>query len=362
MSVSNDSFEGNGEEDGDRRRLDVCAMDECRVSVIVPACNAASDLPHCLEALRRERAGGFEIIVVDDASTDDTARIAESMDARVFRRERNAGPSAARNLGARHARGEYLFFVDADVVVQEGAVSRVRGFLDRNPAVSAVFGSYDAQPRAKGLITQYRNLLHHFVHQHGRRDATTFWSGCGAIRRSVFLETGGFDEVSFPRSIEDIELGYRLRQAGHVIVLDRELLGTHLKRWTFRSLIRTDVFCRAIPWARLNLERKMRPDDLNIKRSQKVSVALTAIAFLCLPLSLVSPWFLAAGAIAALAIIVLNGSLFRFFHERHGPFFALMCIPFHLLYYFYSGLSFVYVWLAHKLGWQVIDGNRPLEQ
>ena len=81
-------------------------------------------------------------------------------------------------------------------------------------------------PRLQGVVSQYRNLLHHFVHQHGNSEASTFWAGCGAIRRSVFEEMGGFDEQRFPTpSIEDIELGYRLRQAGHRILLDKACRG-----------------------------------------------------------------------------------------------------------------------------------------
>ena len=125
------------------------------------------------------------------------------------------------------------------------------------------------------MISQYRNLLHHFVHQNGNREASTFWAGCGAIRRSVFEKIGGFDEKRFRRpSIEDIELGYRLRQSGYRILLDKRLQGTHLKGWNLYSLIRTDISCRAMPWSRLILETKKLPDDLNLKLGQRVSFCI----------------------------------------------------------------------------------------
>ena len=104
-------------------------------------------------------------------------------------------------------------------------------------------------------MSQYRNLLHHYVHQRGQIEASTFWGACGAIRRSVFEEVGGFDEERYPRCIEDIELGYRLRRAGHRIVLDKNLQGTHLKKWTLWSVIRTDVCCRAMP-GRVSFSRR----------------------------------------------------------------------------------------------------------
>jgi len=332
---------------------------ESRISVVIPACNAEAHLPRCLSALKAEADPGLEIILVDDASVDGTAALAESMGVAVLRQQGNHGPSAARNAGARAARGEYLMFVDSDVAIHPGGLARVRALLDSRPEIAAVFGSYDAEPAEKGLITEYRNLLHHYTHQQGNPEASTFWSGCGAVRRQVFSELGGFDEKSHPRSIEDIELGYRMRAAGHRILLDKDLLCTHMKRWTLSSMIRTDVMGRAIPWTRLNLDRRAAPNDLNIKLGQKLCVVLMAIALLSLPLALVSPWFLAGGAAALLGIVVLNAPMFAHFARRHGAGFAVRTVPLHLLYYLYSGLSYAYVRIFHALGLTIVDGNSP---
>lgn len=332
-------------------------MPELRISVIIPACNASAHLPRCLAALNAEPEPALEIIVIDDASTDDTPALATAAGATVLRQQGNLGPSAARNAGARVAQGEILMFVDADVAIHRGALARVRARFAAEPGIAALFGSYDERPAEKGLISEYRNLLHHYTHQHGNTEASTFWSGCGAVRREVFLGVGGFDEKTHPRSIEDIELGYRLRAAGHRIVLDKDLLCTHMKRWTLASMIRTDVMGRAIPWTRLNLNRGSAPNDLNIKASQKLCVVLVALALLALPLAYVSPWFLAGGAAAVAAIVALNGAMFGDFARRRGPWFALRTIPLHLLYYVYSGASYAYVRVFHALGLPIVDGN-----
>jgi GT2 family glycosyltransferase len=331
------------------------------VSVIIPAYNAVAYLPQCIGALRSGSSedAQLEIIVVDDTSSDETAVVAESLGVRVYRMDENCGPAKARNLGAGMARGAYLMFVDADVVVRPGAIDRIRELFLRNPSIAAVFGSYDAEPAAKGVVTEYKNLLHHYVHQNGRREASTFWTGCGAIRRDLFLEMGGFDTVTHPRCIEDIELGYRLREAGHSILLDRDLLCKHLKKWTPRSWIATDVFGRAIPWAQLILRRHSSPDDLNVKTGQKACVALAAIGLACLLLSWVSAWFIATSVLTKVAIGSLNLRLFQFLRAARGLRFALACFPLHWLYFVYSGLSFLYVWIALALHLEVRDGNSP---
>jgi GT2 family glycosyltransferase len=320
------------------------------ISIIVPVYNAPQALRECLSALSDSSGADAEIIVVDDASTDDTPAVAARMGVRLLRLTRNSGPAAARNYGARQARGDILCFVDADVVVGPEMVRHLRQLFAANPDVAAVFGSYDACPRAQGVVSQYRNLLHHFVHQHGNPEASTFWAGCGAIRRPVFEALGGFDEQRFPRpSIEDIELGYRLRQAGYRILLDKALQGTHLKRWTLCSLIRTDILSRAVPWSRLMLERQHAPVDLNLKHGQRLSGALVMLAFVLLPLSVLRVELLGLAAVALLAVLGLNRALYVFFVRQRGVGFAAACLPLHLLYFLYSGLSYLWVWIVFQV-------------
>jgi len=320
------------------------------ISIIVPVYNNPKDIKECLLAIRASSFPNTEIIVVDDASTDDTFRTAIELGIHPLRLVRNSGVAAARNYGARHARGDILFFVDADVVVPPGAIKRVRDAFEGNPALAAVFGSYDAQPRSGGIVSQYRNLLHHFIHQKGKTEASTFWAGCGAIRRSVFEKIGGFDQRRYRHpSIEDIELGYRLRQAGHRILLDKSLQVTHLKNWTIGSIIRTDITCRAIPWARLILEGGEAPNDLNLKLGQRLSGLLVLSACLLALFSVL--WFelVTLAAVVLMGVIALNRDLYKFFWKQRGLFFAAACVPLHLLYYLYSTMSFLYVWIGFQL-------------
>ena len=320
-----------------------------RISIIVPAYNAAGYLAECIGALRASAGPDTDIIVVDDASTDSTAAVARDAGARVITLAQNSGPGRARNRGAREADGEILFFVDADVIVAPDAFACVAKAFEHDPELGAVFGSYDTHPRAPGVVSQYRNLLHHFTHQQGNPDASTFWAGCGAIRRDTFEAVGGFDAERFPRpSIEDIDLGLRLRQAGFRILLDKHMQGTHLKRWTLRSTIWTDVTCRAIPWSRLILENGA-PNDLNLKRSQRLSVWLVGLASVFVPLGAFSSSFLGLAAAALVAVLLLNLPLFAFFVRQRGMPFALACGPLHLSYFLYSGLSYLYVWITIQL-------------
>ena len=250
-----------------------------RISVVIPVYNAAEHLKACLEHLSRSSEPPWQTIVVDDGSTDHSAEVARSHGAILVTTGGRSGPARARNSGAQQAAGDVVFFLDADVCVQPDSTARVRRAFEEDPALDALIGSYDDSPGAPDFISQYKNLMHRFVHQNSRQEACSFWSGCGAIRREVFLEHSGFDESYGRPAIEDIELGFRLIQARRKIVLDKELAVKHLKRWTFWNLVKTDVMDRGVPWTELILRDRNMPNDLNLQLSQRVSVALAFICF-----------------------------------------------------------------------------------
>ena len=317
------------------------------LSVVVPVRNGGRDFERCLCRLRDSIVTDFELIVVDDGSTDDSAAVARKAGAILVRFPTPQGPAAARNLGAQAANAPLIFFLDADVAVHPETISRAMSRFETDPGLSALFGSYDDRPAAPGVVSQYRNLLHHFVHQNGpfvdhTRPAHTFWTGCGLIRREVFLEFGGFDPRLYPRpAIEDIELGYRLTQAGHRIVLARDVQATHMKRWTLFEMVRTDIFRRGVPWMLLIKRSGTVETDLNVKGNQKASVALTGVSLLATLGSFFDPRWAIAAAMSVMAIVFLNRPLFSFLSRRRGFRFVMAALPLHLLYYCCCGISVV---------------------
>jgi GT2 family glycosyltransferase len=274
-------------------------------SVVIPAHNASAHLGACLHALNQSLETPLEILVVDDGSTDDTGRIAEAFGATLIGAGPRLGPAYARNLGAGKAGGDVLFFLDADVCVKVDTLSRIARSFDADPELDALIGSYDNQPGATDFISQYRNLMHAFVHQTGAEQASTFWSGCGAIRRPVFMQHSGFSLEYKRPAIEDIELGYRLCRAGQKVVLDRKIQVTHLKRWTFWGLVKTDMLDRGISWTELILRDRRMPDDLNLQLSQRISVALVfVLVVLSASVALIEGAFLMAPLLAIVFLML----------------------------------------------------------
>lgn len=197
-------------------------------------------------------------------------------------------------------------------------LERIYQHLVADPSLTAIIGSYDDTPSDPGLCSQYRNLAHCFVHHSANRSALTFWSGCGAIRRTAFIEAAGFDERYRRPSIEDIEFGYRITDSGAHILLDPEVCVTHTKRWTVRNSIRTDLFDRGIPWMILLLQRHRMPNDLNLKKRHRIATALTGAALLCLAFVIRSTsWILPSLVLASLALC-MDVALLNFIYRKRG--------------------------------------------
>ncbi len=252
------------------------------------------------------------------------------------------GPAAARNDGARAATAPVLFFVDAAVVVPEGAVGRVRESFASDIVLTVLIRSYCDQPGHLSFLSQYRNLLHHYTHQTAGDTVQSFWCASGAIRRHVFLGAGGFDESHAVPSIEDVELGYRLTDAGRRIRLDKGPQVTNLKAWPAGLMLRPDLFNRDAPWAELLLRSGRSERNLNVDFKSRESFALVGLAGVALAASPVRPsTALGAAALAGVALKGLSFPFYRFPAERRGARFAACAVPWHAAYGACSGPGLV---------------------
>ena len=316
------------------------SLSHLSLSVIVPARNAGTTLERALSVWERPGQRDHELIVVDDASTDGTAAVAARYADRVLKLAVRRGPAAARNTGARASRGDILLFVDADVRVTSRIADLVGQAFREDPGLDAVFGSYDDRPAERNFLSQFKNLLHHFVHQNADEEAGTFWAGCGAVRKAVFLEAGGFSEAYPLPSIEDVEFGYRLKRLGKTIRLLKDLQVTHLKRWTFAGLLRSDIVGRAIPWTKLACEHGL-PRDLNFRLSDRWSAFLVWLLPLGLAAGARRPLWVILAAGAAILLLLINRPLYRFFLKKRSLCFAARAILWHWLYLLYASAVFI---------------------
>ena len=331
------------------------------VSVVVPAYNAQATLTDCLSALRAAMGPDDELILFDDGSTDQTGSIAAAAGARVLNETKPAqGPAHGRNQAARTASRNRLLFVDADVILHNDAVDLLAREMDSGGAVAA-FGSYDDRPRSLRATSLYANLRHHFVHQHGQRDATTFWSGIGMIETQAFLDAGGYNHVMFRHpSIEDVDLGMRLKAKGHRISLVPEAQGTHAKDWSLWQVWHTDVMRRALPWSCLIADGAAAPADLNLAKAER-RLAILALALPTLLLVAVFWWGAAVAALAAVMLYLFgNRHFFGFLTRRLSPGQLIVAAMMHWCYHMYASITFASVLIATRFGLRRASTRLPV--
>jgi GT2 family glycosyltransferase len=310
------------------------------ISLIVPVHQDGELIRRCIAGIVRATPQPEEVIIISDGAGAGIERLAVKFGYRFVQNPSGTGPAKARNYGASHASGDLLFFVDSDVVIPQDSISRLRSAFATDPGMDAVIGSYDDEPAESNFLSQYKNLFHHYIHQNSNAQASTFWGACGAIRRSVFLGLGGFDEGYKRPCIEDIEFGYRLRKAGHRIRLLKTLQCKHLKRWGVWSLIRSDLLDRATPWTELIIRDRILIDDLNLRLSNRLSVALVFLFFCTLVTGFWHPVTASIALILLSAVLLINLPLYRFFFKRRKFLFMLGVIQWHIIYCLCCGLGF----------------------
>jgi len=331
-------------------RSDVRAID---VTVIMPTIFWTGTFERCARrvlSLLDVTAANAEVVFVFDGAPPPTPAWLDRPGVRIVKTGTRSGPAIARNLAAESAQGDVLLFVDADVELAADAIDRVHAAFTADPDLVGLFGAYDDEPAADGLVSTFRNLLHHHTHVSHPGRAGTFWSGCGAMRTMAFHDIGGFDEELAYPSVEDIELGMRVAANGGRILLTPDVQCKHLKRWTLASMVVTDIVHRATPWTRLIIKSHELPATLNLDWRGRLSGLCSVLLTVCLAVAMLVPVALWAALACGLVVVAINNDFYRLCLRKRGIGFATSSIALHWLYFVYSSLTFGVVAL-HEL-WQ----------
>lgn len=206
------------------------------ISVIIPVRNSAEDIERLLDGVARTSLADYEVIVADDASTDDTAQRAARRGARVVALSENRGPGPARNAAAAVARGEILVFLDSDVVLhhdRDVLADMARAF-DEDEALDCVISISDVRPTIENAVAYNSSVYHAYYMERflAGDDARSgrlmfFTTRLGAIRARRFREAGGFHEGLGYLMNEDGEFGTRCYHLGFRTRIDRRLAHHH---------------------------------------------------------------------------------------------------------------------------------------
>jgi len=289
------------------------------LSIIIPTYNSSRTLVKLLRSIDESGFEDREILVVDDGSTDDTVEAIRPFGVRYLKTPRNGGPAAARNLGAREARGEVLLFLDADVIVRRDTLERTARFFRDHPERSVMIGVYDPEPANRGAWPLYKALQCYSYYRSFPevRPVTLLWAAVAAFRRDLYLDVGGFDVRYDLPCMEDLELGRRITRRTP-IYLNRGVRVRHHFPTTLRKNV-ADHFVRGALWVEIWFEHRSFNDYLSTPRRAAGRLGATAAA-LALPVALAAPAALGVSAAGLLLYLACNHDLWRTVAERRPLF------------------------------------------
>jgi GT2 family glycosyltransferase len=305
------------------------------LSIIVPVSDGAEFIDGALSAIMSSDLppDSYEIIVVDDASDDDSPTIAgRYADVMVRLYGYPRGAAYARNRGAEQARAPTLAFVNADVRVHPDTLSRLCALLDQGNLAAAA-ASNDGTSGERRTSARYWNLLHHYGAQTHGGVGTNFNASCGVVRRNAFLSVGMYNEWLFQSaSLEGLELGQRLERAGHAVSLSKEITVSHLRHHDVAGVFRTTwrhsgVLVRSLGY--LSSRGRARSHVIHALSIPHGLLALVAAIAAGVLVSRNGGTIWGAIGAGALAVLVVNAGKHAFFARKGGLLFSIATIPLH---------------------------------
>jgi glycosyltransferase involved in cell wall biosynthesis len=282
------------------------------ISVIIPAYNSEHSIGECLRALKEQQLGeAFEIIVVDDGSTDSTASIVQQAKGVKLVQQKNAGPAKARNAGAEAAKGRIIVFTDSDCAPEKSWLKEmVAPFEDEN--VAGVQGAY--KTRQKELIARFVQLEIEDRYERMKKAKKLDWIGsyAAAYRHGVFVKEKGYDEKFPMASGEDPDLSYSLSEKGYKLVFNQRAIVYHNHPTSLPKYLKTKFFRSYWRVMLYNKHREKIAKDSYTPQNLKLQIAAIGIAFVSLlatPFSQLAPYAFAA-AVLLLAIALAPFTIF----------------------------------------------------
>jgi glycosyltransferase involved in cell wall biosynthesis len=304
------------------------------ISVIIPNRNGEATIGQCLEAAFSSSYEPFEVIVVDDGSDDHSIEIIERFPCALVRLEKHSGASTARNIGARHSKGDALFFTDADCLLQGHTLETACNTLAAEGPDAVVGGTYTVTPHDTGFFSAFQSAFINYSETKKAGHPDYVATHAMAIDAATFQKHGGFAENFLP-ILEDVEFSHRLRRAGCRLVVNPNLQVRHVFNFSLFGSLR-NAFRKSLYWTAYSLENgDLLADSGTASAELKINVGAYGLTALLLLLALamgsrtlpaLAPWILAANLWA-------NRGLIRAFRRAGGLRFAVAATAYYAAVY-----------------------------
>lgn len=305
------------------------------ISIIIPMYNAGQIIERVLQSLENQTNKNFEIIIVDDVSTDNSVEIVKKHSLNPIILPTNSGPSKARNIGVKNAKADIILFMDADVILYNNTIELLIDSFKNKP-INVVAGVHDTKNHYNNFISDYENLYISYIFHNQVDFAFGFYTCFVAIRKNVFNDVQDFNENL--RMCEDTEFGYRLFNKGYKIDLNKLLVFSHIKNYSLYAYFKKQI-------SKMESLLKIKQQCSNQQGFTK-TINAPFLFQLGIPLSLLIPvGLIVSFQIALLGLLVLfiiNHKMLFFMTKKRNARFLLKAFFFMIINYWFYFIGSVY--------------------
>lgn len=303
-------------------------------SIIIPAYNASKTIKKCLDSIFKQNFSDFEVILVNDCSTDKTKEIVDQYNIKQICLEKNSGPAAARNIGIKQAKGKIIVFIDSDIAFKDNnALFKLAKIFKEKSEIDGAIMIKDKIPLNDGLTPLFWSYYKYFLWNQPGEFQTSFTTERSAIKKGIFDKIGYLNQQYKKADVEDFEFGYRLNEHGYKIFIARDIKVLHHFE-TFKQSIKKTLK-RSWQWTRLFIKRK-KFDPVYSTKERGIKTLIGAGVLPFFVLSFLIPFFLYFFILNLFVYILFNLSFYKFLiTEKRG----VLILPFLLLDLFFCFLT-----------------------
>lgn len=305
------------------------------ISVIIPNRNGEATIGRCLQAAFLSQYANFEVIAVDDASTDNSVETIKQFPCRLIRLNKHSGASKARNAGAFNSRGDVLFFIDADCVIKEDTLSIVNRIVAEKGADVIIGGTYTRMPYDKRFFSVFQSVFVNYSETKNADSPDYIATHAMVIAAEIFGKAEGFSEDFLP-ILEDVEFSHRLRRAGYKLVIAPQIQVQHIFDYSLFKSIR-NAARKSMYWTMYSIKNR---DLLADSGTASVELKVNGISWFLIIGFLISQavlrntliFYYAVPAVFAVNIFI-SRRLLKAFYETKGMVFALLASVYYTALY-----------------------------
>lgn len=305
-----------------------------KISIIIPNRNGEATIGECLKAAFSSKYDEFEVIVVDDCSTDDSLELIRQFPCQCLQLTTHSGASMARNVGAQHSSGDILFFTDADCLLKEDNLTMAVELFSSAGSNIVLGGTYTPLPVDDNFVSQFQSVFIHYSETRYAEEPDYLATHALIISKQDFMKSRMFAENYLP-ILEDVEFSHRIRRMGYRLIMNPMIQVRHIFNYTLKKSMQ-NAFRKSMYWTVYSIKNKdLHKDSGTASRGLKLNTVIWFVNVFVVLSALCSgelQWLFIILLLTSVNLWLNRGLLVAFFNTGGLVFLVRACFYYCLIY------------------------------